>query len=203
MADRAIRTRRRAHSPRRSVSACFCAISVSRVMSTGRPAKCTGMMARVRGVIAASTAVQIEVDAVRLNVHDHGGRPRVNDHVDSGAERHGRCDDLVARPDPRRYQAEVEGRRAGVDRDAIWRTSVLPELILEPRDLRTGAEPCRSHARYDLVDLGILDLWCAEHQEAVTTPDGCTRCSNVGRSPWRDAIPRPDIADPPRSSPAR
>ena len=45
-------------------------------MSTGSPAKCTGMSALVRGVIAASDLV--EVDVARLQVDVDEDRPRAD-----------------------------------------------------------------------------------------------------------------------------
>ncbi len=51
-----------------------------RSMSTGRPAKCTGMMARVRGVIAASTWIEIEIARVEVHIDEH--RPRAHAHDD-------------------------------------------------------------------------------------------------------------------------
>ena len=90
-------------------------------MSQGRPAKCTGTIARVRGVILSCDAIRIDVHRARVDVREHRRRARVDDRVHRRAERERRRDHLVARLGSRGEQAEVQRRRARVHRDGVLR----------------------------------------------------------------------------------
>ena len=67
-------------------------------MSTGRPAKCTGMMARVFGVIAAGTRSRLMLRVYRSISTNTGWRAGGQRHG-AGRENHGGDDDFIARAD--------------------------------------------------------------------------------------------------------
>ena len=109
-------------------------------MSAGCPAKCTGMIARVRGVIAASTAARIEVERVEVDVGEHRNRVRFHDRGGGGEERVRRHDDLVFGLDARREQRDSQRDRAVDDRDAVPAAVHRREAPLELLDL-VAVEP--------------------------------------------------------------
>ena len=76
------------------------AIAMIASRSAGWPAKSTGMMAFVRGVIAASRRAGVDVERVGLDVDEHRRRAAVDDDVGGRGERDRRGDDLVAGPTP-------------------------------------------------------------------------------------------------------
>ena len=57
-------------------------------MSPGRPAKCTGMIAWVRAVMAALSAVEVDQAGRGLAVDQHRRRARMLDRVHGRDERH-------------------------------------------------------------------------------------------------------------------
>ena len=64
-------------------------------MSTGRPAKCTGMMARVLAVIAARR-VDIQIARMKIDIHEDRLGANARDDVCAGGKAHRRHDHLVA-----------------------------------------------------------------------------------------------------------
>ena len=66
------------------------------------------MIARVRGVIAARSGVQIDVAGVGLDVDEHRRRAEQHDHLGGGGEGERRRDDLVARLDAQRHQRDQQ-----------------------------------------------------------------------------------------------
>ena len=87
------------------------AIATSGSMSAIRPYRWTGMIAFVRGVIAASTAVGVDAEVVRPDVHEDRAwrRPRRID-ADRRVEAEADGDHLVAGADPERRAGPPPGR---------------------------------------------------------------------------------------------
>ena len=80
-------------------SPCPVAIRYRRSWSTGRPAKCTGSTAQVRGPMAASDLVERQVARVKVHIHEHRSRADPQDHVCRGAPAERRRDHFIARSD--------------------------------------------------------------------------------------------------------
>jgi hypothetical protein len=91
----------------------------------------------------------------------------VDDDIDRGRERHRGRDHLVAGSDSCRQQAQMQGRRARIHGHSVRSVPVRPKRVLESRHLWACAEPCCSHARDYLVNLGVFDLWGAEDEETI------------------------------------
>ncbi len=173
---------------------------VRRAMSTGRPAKCTGMMAFVRGVIAASTASRIEVHAFRVDIDDDRRRSGMKHDVHGRAEGHRRRDDLVPGFDASSDQAQVQRGRARVDGYAV---SVPPVFGGTPP--RSGRPLARCPAKPNACSRPLRRSRpprSGEHRTRGIGPDsGPERVRQVSRRrPWRDAIPHGTQRNPPRSS---
>ena len=101
------------------------------------------MMPTVRSVIAASTRGGSRQKSSASMSAKTGVAPVRATELAVAAKVNDGHDDLVARPDPAREEAEVQARGAGVDRDAgAAEPEVLGELLLERRDLG----PLREHA---------------------------------------------------------
>ena len=96
----AVRSRRGpGRRPRRSAMPCRSAIAMIRSMSATRPNRCTGKIARVRGVIAASIRPASMRYVSGSMSTKTGGGARVEDRAHRRVERVTDRDDLVARPE--------------------------------------------------------------------------------------------------------
>ena len=84
-------------------------------MSASWPYRCTGRIALVRGVIAASSCAGSIVNEQRIDVDEHRRRAGVADRRDGGDEGERDGDDFVARADAGRQQRQVQRAGAGVD----------------------------------------------------------------------------------------
>src|SRR5262245_15256613 len=71
----------------------------------------------------------------------------------------------VAAPQPDRFERQVHGRRAGVDRDRVPGADGGRELGLEPAGLRPGGNPAGRERLLDLVELRIVDVPQGEWQK--------------------------------------
>ena len=90
-------------------------------MSTSEPGQWVGMIAFVRGVIAAFDLRQVDVARDEVAVDEDGFRPDLDDHVEDREEGLRRRDDFVARADAGQLQRDLDGggrRRHGLDRPA-------------------------------------------------------------------------------------
>ena len=121
----------------------------------------------------------IDVQGVRLHVHQDGPGAHVLDHVDGGRERRGRRDHLVARTDAQGHQRGVQARGARVHRQRAGRADVGGELLLESLGLRPGRDPARPQGVDDLGDLLLADERRRERQEV---PPWRWRGNRSGRS---------------------
>ena len=113
----------------------------------------------------------IDVHAGRIDVGQDRRGAAVDDRVHRGAEGQRRGDDLVARPEAGGDQAQVQGGRAGVDRDRVPGAAVGGDRVLESPHPGARTEPAAAHGGHDLLDLGVLDGRCAEDQESFGGPD--------------------------------
>ena len=112
------------------------AMAMMASMSAGWPAKWTGMIARVRGVMARLDGCGIEVERVQVDVGEHRNRVGL-DHGGGGREeRVGRDDDLVLGADARRHQRDAQRDGAVDDGDAVLAAVHRGEALLELGDLR-------------------------------------------------------------------
>ena len=122
---------RRPRSPRGRVSSAMAMIAS---MSAGWPAKWTGMMALVRGVIAASTAAGSRLKVSKVDVGEHRDGVGLDHCRRRRDERVRRNDDLVLGADARRQQRDSQRDRAVDDGDAVRATVHRGEPLLELGD---------------------------------------------------------------------
>ena len=109
-------------------------------MSADWPYRCTGSIALVLSVIAASIALGIHGEGSRIDIDKDRCRSRV---VDGGHRRdkgEGHRDDLVAGADVGGKQGEMEGAGPGIDANPACRLTVGSELFLECGHFATERE---------------------------------------------------------------
>ena len=87
-------------------------------MSTMAPVMCTGMIALVRGVMAASTQRDIHAEIV-LAIDELRDCARIGDRSDRRNERIGGGDDLVARSDADGLQREAKRIGSRIDAECV------------------------------------------------------------------------------------
>ncbi len=107
-------------------------------MSAGCPAKCTGMMAFVRGVIARLDTRRVEVERVEVDVHEHRDAVGLDHGGGRGEERVGRDDDFVLGLQARGHQRDAQRDRAVDHGDAVPAAVHRGEALLELGDLVAG-----------------------------------------------------------------
>ncbi len=126
--------------------------------------------------------VRVDVERVRLDVHQYGSRADVLDHVYGRRERHWRRDDLVARADPQCFERGVQGCRAGIERQRPRGSQKSRELVLEPLRLRSRGDPLRAERVHNLLDLLLADRRRRERKEVAAL--GWCRAGGDGAAPW-------------------
>ena len=124
---------------------------------------------------------RVNVHCPRLDVCEHGSAPRVYDRVHRRTERHRTGDHLVPRPDVPSRQADVQCRRAGVERGSVCGPLVRRKVTLEPRHLRSSPQPCLCHGIKDLFLLLLFDQRLPENEKFV--PHGCSLSVMVSALP--------------------
>ena len=82
----------------------------------------------------------VHAQRIPVDVGEYRRRPRLADGVGRTGKGERRYDDLVAAPDPRRSNAEVERHRSAGDRNGVLHANVCRECGLEPADGRTLGE---------------------------------------------------------------
>ena len=107
-------------------------------------------MKRVRGVIAASTAVGVEVEVVLLTSATTGHASGLRDRLEGRNERVRRDDHLVSGLDRGREQAEPKRIEPAREPDALTAPAVGGERGLERANLRTVRERARVDELGDL-----------------------------------------------------
>ena len=108
-------------------------------MSAGRPWMCTGMMALVRVVMAASILRAIHAVGARVNVDEHRDGVLVQGARRGGQEREGGGDDLIARADAAGRQRHVQRGRAAAGGQAVLAADVGGPFFLKPGNHGRGA----------------------------------------------------------------
>src|ERR1700694_2541711 len=93
----------------RTGTPCAPAKSTISLIDAIRPNMCTGMMARVRSVIAAATASRSILPS--------------------------RAPSVVTRPDIEGAERELQGRESGIDADRVANATIAREVLLERLDL--------------------------------------------------------------------
>ena len=135
-----------------------CARAISRIgsMSAGWPYRWTGMMALVRGVIAASIWPGSIVKSSGRCRRTPACAPGVDDRRDGRDEGERHRDHFVAGADAGGEQRQVQRARAGVDRDGLRRAAERGEVALERGDLVAEDElRAVEHAQDRRVDLRL------------------------------------------------
>ena len=105
-------------------------------MSPHWPYSDTGMIALVRGVIAASSSARIDVVGARVDVDEDRLRAGERDHFARRDEGERRSDHFVAAPDAVRHQRDQQRVGAARRADAMLDADVLGELALQLACLR-------------------------------------------------------------------
>ena len=109
-----------------------------------------------------------EREGERVNVGEDGGRARDGHRVRCGREGEGGDDDLVARPDPRGEQAQVQGGGPRVDRDGSGSGHEGGhKLVLEGCHLRALGDHAGAHDGRDRVDLLLADQRASGRDERL------------------------------------
>ena len=104
-------------------------------MSAGCPAKCTGMIARVRGVIAALDGVRIHVERREVDVDEHRHAVGLDDRGGRREKRVRGNDDLVFGLQARGHEGDAQRHRAVDNGDAVAAAVHGREPLLELGDL--------------------------------------------------------------------
>ena len=100
---------------------------------------------------------RVEVEGARIDIDEYRPCPEVTDHFGRGREREGRGYNLVAGPDAKREQREMQRARAVRDRQRVTRADVGGEFFLEALGLGAGGDPSRAQAVEHLALLGGTD----------------------------------------------
>ena len=90
-------------------------------------------MARVRGVMARSTAGRIKVESDRVDLRKDRRGAHLEDRVGDRDEGEGGHDDLVALADAQSEQSQMQARGAGADGDGVGHGVVGGERGLKGR----------------------------------------------------------------------
>ncbi len=115
-------------------------------MSTGSPAKCTGMMARVLRRDGGRHLIEIDVAREQVDIDEHRLGAHARNHIGARRETHGRNDHFVPRADPRHFERHLEagggrGHHAHMAPAAqVGRERALESLHLRPAGQLAGAE---------------------------------------------------------------
>ena len=138
-------------------------------MSATWPYRLTGMMALVRGVIAASISAASMLQVSGSTSTNTGVAPSSTIISAGGGEGEGRGDDLVAAADAQRHHRDQQRLGAAGHADAVARADEGGELVLQLLDL--GAHDVLAvvehalHARVDaLAQRRVLRLQVGEGQ---------------------------------------
>ena len=117
----------------------------------------------VRGVIAASTCSGIHSERNRIDINEYRCRTRVADSRNRRDKGIRHRDDLIAGPNVRREQREVQRARARVDADTNPGAREFRKLFLEFHDLAperelAGIEHPLDGGIHLVLDAGVLSL---------------------------------------------
>ncbi len=82
--------------------------------------------------------------------------------VDRGAERHGRGDDLVARPEACHKHGNMQTGGTRNDCHGLLGARVLGKLLFKLGNFRARSEPAGTKRIHDFVDLRLLNEWSAK-----------------------------------------
>ena len=123
------------------------------------------MIAFVRSLTSARTALRVDVERVVADVGEHRRRAGVDDHVRGRGPGERAGDHLVAGADPERDEREVERRGARRDREHVLRLEVVAHARLELGRARAGRQPARAERLGDGLDLGLGDRGRLEREE--------------------------------------
>ncbi len=133
--------------------AAICQISS---MRQGSPARCTGMMARVRQVTRAATQAGSRLPSGPTSAST-GVAPTCRMTLTVAQKVSGSRDDFVALADAGRGQGQVQAGGAGVHRQRVAGAGVLPEMRFETRRALAGGQPAGAQSIRHLGDFFLAD----------------------------------------------
>ena len=131
---------------------------------------------------------RVDVEGVRLDVHEDRRGAAVADAVGGGDEGVADRDDLVARLDADRQQRQVQGGGAARDRAGVGGADQGGEGLLELRDPRALADPAGAQGLGGGLDLFLADVGLGDGDHCGLPP-GAARALQSPQSK-RDARPR-------------
>ena len=112
--------------------------------------------------------LRINVERVRINVHEDRSCPLVRHRCSGGGECVHRHDDLVTRAEPKPLKGEVQPGRGRADRHGFDPAAQeVNEGALEALRLGAGGDPAGAQAVDDLGDFGLAKIGHRERQEIV------------------------------------
>ena len=156
------------------------AMASSASMSAGCPAKCTGMIARVRGVIAASTACGSMLKVAEIDVDEHRHAVGLDDRGGRREERVRGNDDLVFGLQARGHERDAQRDGAVDDGDAVAAAVHRREPLLELGDLVAG-QPAPFAAAQRGEHARLVGLVEDRPGRKRTGADGCATQQCEGR----------------------
>ena len=127
-------------------------------ISAGMPKVWTTRMARVRGVMARSTAAGIEVECHGVDLRKDWRGADLENRVGHGDKSEGGHDDLVALADAQRKQSEMQTGGAGADGYGVGHGVIGGQRGFKGRKLGAEAEVRRAQNGGDGIDFGLGDV---------------------------------------------
>jgi hypothetical protein len=118
---------------------------------------------------------QVEMQRDRIDVDEDGDRAAISNHLGGGGEGHRGNEHGFASGQADGLDREMEGGRAGVQRDRMPGADRFRELLLETADPGPGRQPAGAERRDDFGDLGVGDLRAMEgnrelHESSSSVP---------------------------------
>ena len=147
------------------------AVRVADRADAGKVRRQTGVVHRHDGAGALSDLlldlIRVDEAGVRVDVGKDGRRADVQDGVRRGGEGQRRGDHLVAGADALREQRQMQRCRAGIDSDAVLRTDVRREVLLELDGARALRPPAGADSRRVGLHLRFRDIRQTERHPRI------------------------------------
>ena len=115
-------------------------------------------MARVRGVMARSTAGGIEIEGDAVDLRKDGRGAHLQDGIGHGDKSEGGNDDLVALADAQGEQSQMQAGGAGADGYGVGHGVIVGQCGFKGRQFRAEAEVRRAQNGGDGIDLRLGDV---------------------------------------------
>ncbi len=137
-------------------------------------------MARVRGVIARSTATGSRLRVSGIDLREDRRRAHLEHRVGHGDKGKGRHNDFVALAHPQRQQCQMQAGGAGTDSHSVLNAVIRGQLRLERREFRTQAKIRRAQDGGHGRDLGLGDVGRGEWNARGHEGSGCAAFAVCG-----------------------